>query len=160
MITAFNTTLIGLGRGDTCRQCPDTVGLTECDLEKGKRMRRNEHPILRTKGDVVAIYTGGDAVSATCIKCRIPQYCGAQPTPVDGKYGVFMQDGNVFARMQDGRQDQMVEIWVDIVLASGKLVKGHRVVSMFNRPYVSDCLQKGRDYKRKPQPVILGRNSV
>jgi len=151
MITAFNTTLIGMGRLPTCAVCDGAVELTLCEAEKGKRLRRSSHPVLRTHDDIIVVYAGGDAFSVTCSTCCGTQWCGEQQTPIDARYGLFISDGNVYARIQRGRHDQQLSVSANIVLDSGKRVKAGRKVAVYMRPYVSDCLQRGRDFGRKPQ---------
>lgn len=144
MITALNTALIGVGRLPTCRVCDRDVSLTACDTEKRKRIRRARHPVLRTAGDVIALYAGGDAVSVSCIKCKPTQYCGGQMTPVDAKYALSLSDGNVYATFIDGRQDQVLDIMCDILLQDGTTVKAHRVAFIYTRPVITDCLERLR----------------
>ena len=141
MITALNTALIGVGRIPTCRICDLEVSLTACEVEKSKRARRPQHPVLRAEGDLIAVYSGGDAVSVACIRCNPTQYCGEQMTPVDGKFALTLQNGNVYAAIIDGRHDQTLDIMCDITLEDGSLIKAHRVAVLYRRPVVSDCLE-------------------
>ena len=153
MITPLNTALIGIGRLPTCRTCDEIVDLTACDIEKGKRLRRPSHPALRTHDDYIVLYKTGDASSVECTGCCSTQWCGDQHTPIDARYSVFVDSGNVYARIIRGRHDQILIVKAVVTLLSGKQVSVSRTVSIYTRPYVSDCLQRGRDYTRNPQPI-------
>lgn len=141
MITALNTSLIGVGRVPTCRVCDMAVPLTACEQEKQKRLRRAEHTVLRSSGEAVTLYSGGNAIDAECVACKPTQYCGKQMTPADGKFALTVDNGNIYATIIDGRHNQVLDIMCDVIFADGTRTKAHRVVHIYRRPVVSTCLQ-------------------
>lgn len=106
----FNTAVVGLGILPHCSvmNAQHTLGDYVCGRPRGTST-------FVTEGADILLYDQGDAVSVTCADCAPYVWCEAdQPTPADAHYCLFVDQGNVYARLFAGREKAKTHI-------SGKL---------------------------------------
>lgn len=104
-----------------CEECTGKLIATfEC--EDRSRIFRPGVDFVLYIGQDLKIYHQKDAVSVKCRNCNndIPD-CG-EYTYNTGRILLFVEDGDVFARLENGRTDQVRVLEADITLTSGKVV--------------------------------------
>ena len=120
MIRGFNTAPVALLPRPHQVACDDYVSeMVGCECHP--RARNNAVIYAVGHESRIEMYSGGDAVSVKAPGCGVygPASCG-QLSPADATGRIFIDDGNVFVEVREGRTNQLSKFSASITDANGR----------------------------------------
>ncbi len=109
MIWGFNTAPLGLKPYPQCVVCEDFTFTDPCRPRNRLERPSGVDTTVARNGDVT-LYIGEDALTVNCIDCIITDQPCDEITPADARVRLFIDSGNIYARIVNGRIGQIVEI--------------------------------------------------
>jgi len=120
MIIGLNTAPVGMIMYPLCAVCTELTHKDFCQ-EKTRVFRTDDVDLVVHRGNDYAIYREKDAVDVQCLGCLKNYSTSCNEFSFDnGRYLLFVEDGNVYVRIAGGRINQVIEIIASVVLDTGR----------------------------------------
>ncbi len=120
MLTGFNTAPLGLKPYPYCTVCPDLSFTDPCRPRDRLERPSGVSTAVERNGDVT-LYDGQDALTVSCIGCVITEQPCDEITPADARIRLFVDTGNIYARIVNGRIGQLVDINAVYTIEGGEV---------------------------------------
>ena len=118
----LNTAPLALRPFPRCDTCTGQLTATSICHPRIRVFRPDSVDFVLELGDDIAIYEEKDAVSVSCASCIEDLTSCAELTFDTGRLLLFVESGNVYARVAGGRQNQFITLRANITLSSGKII--------------------------------------